>query len=270
MTDIRLAVINGTGPPGAPYDELMRTSFCHQLGAKLGTRSFYCRGPSLLGQEVRKEALEVYRWLRAAHEADPSVRLMAAGYSRGGSAAIMACERLERDGVAVDSLFLFDAVARHEFQGGTVIPANVRFSRHARRSLAADFVEKYEGTLERMRLIGGFQNPIRPMFGNTGLTWRGDGDHRPAQAFLGSHGAIGGVGWRYVAEDADCERRVAAWMNEHLRSRGVEAELEAFAPHREGAMTHPATLEKWLMHNLYHFALHGDDANLSGPSALAG
>ena len=40
---------------------------------------------------------------------------------------------------------LYDAVARDEFPGGKVIPANVGFSRHARRSLAADFVAKYRG-----------------------------------------------------------------------------------------------------------------------------
>ena len=92
----------------------------------------------------------MHRWLRRPRtDADPTSRLMLAGYSRGGSAAIMACEMLERDGVSVDSLFLFDAVARDEFPGGKVIPANVSFSRHARRSLAADFVAKYEGALAR-------------------------------------------------------------------------------------------------------------------------
>ncbi|HEY5106978.1 MAG TPA: hypothetical protein VII73_09445 [Caulobacteraceae bacterium] len=264
MAEIRLAMVNGTGPAGAIYDEVMQASFCHQLTQKLNTRSFYRRGPRLLGQEVKDEARAVYRWLKAANEQDPTIRLMVAGYSRGGSAAIMACEMLERDNIAVDSLFLFDAVARHEFAGGTVIPANVRFSRHARRCHAASFVEKYEGTLARGGLVGGFENPIRPMFGNTGLTWRGDGDHQPAEPFLGSHGALGGVGWRFVVEDKDCERQVAAWMNDHFAARGVEVALEAFSPKGESAVTHPSNLEKWLMHNVYHFALHGDDENLLG------
>jgi len=269
MTDIRLALINGTGPPGPSYEQIMANSFCYQLAQTLGATSFYRRGPKLLGQEVKNEARSAYKWLKAAHEDDPNTRLMLAGFSRGGSAAIMACEMLERDQIPVDSLFLFDAVARHEFSGGTVIPANVRFSRHARRCLAAGFVEKYEGTLSRLSLVGGFDNPIRPMFGNTGLTWRGDGDHQPAEAFVGSHGAMGGVGWRFVVEDNDCEREVAQWMGEHLARRGVEVALKAYSPQAEGAQTHPSALEKWLMHNIYHFALHGDDENLFGHAAQA-
>jgi hypothetical protein len=259
MIEIRLAVINGTGPPGPSYDNVMQTSYCFQLGKKLGSKSFYQRGPRMFGNEVRNEAVAVYRWLKAAHEEDPTTRLMLAGYSRGGSAAIIACEMLEADGIPVDSLFLFDAVARHKFPGGAVIPANVKFSRHARRSLSADFVEKYEGTLRSISLLGGMQNPVRPTFGNVGLTWRGDGDHAPAQAFIGSHGAIGGVGWGFVNEDSNCEREVAEWMNEHLKFRGVEVTLDAFAPNRNAKPTHPSNLERWLTHNIYQFVEEHDE-----------
>jgi hypothetical protein len=260
MSDIRLALVNGTGPPGPAYDDIMKTSFCYQLGQKLGARSFYLRGPKLFGHEVKNEADAIYQWLKAAYEEDSRLRLMLAGYSRGGSAAIMACEMLERDGIPVDSLFLFDAVARHNFKGGSVIPANVRFSRHARRCLTAAFVEKYEG---HIGLIGGFQNPIRPLFGNVGLTWRGDGDHRPAEAFFGSHGALGGVGWRVVVEDSECEHAVAAWMSEQFESRGVEVALDAFAPRAETVMTHPSHLEKWLTHNIYQFVVEHDEPHLA-------
>jgi hypothetical protein len=242
----------------------MRSSFCFQLGAQLGARSFYLRGPSLFGTEVREEARRAYHWLKAAHDEDPARRLMLAGYSRGGSAAIMACELLEHDRIPVDSLFLFDAVARHEFPGGTVIPANVKFSRHARRSLAADFVERYEGTVKGINLIGGFSNPARPLFGNVGLHWRGEGDHQPAERFLGSHGAVGGVGWRFVVEDAACERDVASWMNRHLIARGVDVSLSAYEPTGDAVrLTHPSHLEKWLTHNIYQFVLHHDEPHLA-------
>jgi hypothetical protein len=261
MTDIRLALVNGTGPNGPAYDDIMQASFCYQLGSKLGgSKSFYLRGPNLFGQEVREEARAVYRWLKAAHDEDPTVRLMLAGYSRGGSAAIMACEMLAHDQIAVDSLFLFDAVARHEFPGGNIIPANVRFSRHARRSLAADFVERYEGTLKRMKVLDG--NPIRPLFGNVGLRWQGDGDHQPAERFLGSHGALGGVGWRFVLEDSACETAVAAYMSEQLQSRGVDVVLEPYPPQGDAVATHPSHLERWLTHNLYQFVLHHDEPHL--------
>lgn len=264
MNDIRLALVNGTGPPGPAYDNIMKTSFVYQLGQTLGAKSFYQRGPKLFGHEVLDEAHAVYQWLKSAYEEDSSFRLMLAGYSRGGSAAMMACEMLERDDIPVDSLFLFDAVARHNFRGGVVIPANVRFSRHARRSLAEDFVEKYEG---HIGLIGGFQNPIRPLFGNVGLTWRGDGDHRPAETFFGSHGALGGVGWRVVVEDAECEQAVAGWMSENLRSGGVDVNLAAFAPKADAVMTHPSHLEKWLTHNLYQFVVPHDEPHLIDQAA---
>jgi hypothetical protein len=273
MAEIRLALINGTGPSGPLYDEVMRNSFCHQLGRKLGSRSFYLRGPSLLGLQVRAEAAAAHRWLKAAHDADPTSRLMLAGYSRGGSAAIMACEMLERDGVSVDSLFLFDAVARDEFSGGKVIPANVGFSRHARRSLEADFVAKYEGTLARVGMLGGFENPIRPLFGNVGLTWLGDGDHQPAECFMGSHGALGGIGWRFVVEDSDCEHAVARWMSGHMQSRGVDAALDAFAPAGAAKATAPDELEKWLTHNIYRFVLpesEPDQAVVAGDAPTIG
>ena len=261
MSEIRLALINGTGPPGPAYDEIMGASFCSQLGRKLHGKSFYLRGPKLFGHEVKNEAIAVYQWLKAAYEQDPDVRLMLAGYSRGGSAAIMACEMLERDGIPVDSLFLFDAVAKHTYHGGTVIPANVGYSRHARRSLAPDFVEKYEGTIHHLNLIHGMQNPIRPLFGNVGLSWRGDGDHQPAETFYGSHGAIGGVGWRFVAEDSHCENAVADWMSEHFADRGVEVRLEAFPPTKEA--THPTHLQQWLRHNIQQFHEHHDEPHLA-------
>ena len=54
---------------------------------------------------------------------------------------------------------------RDEFPGGKVIPADVGFSRHARRSLAADFVAKYRGALHGVGLLGGFENPIRQSVG---------------------------------------------------------------------------------------------------------
>lgn len=259
---IRLAVIDGTGPRGQLYDQRMGASFCRQLGRSLGDAAFYQRGPELLGNEVLSEADAARRWLKAQYAGDPEARLMLAGYSRGGSAAIMAAEMLERDGIEVDSLFLFDAVARHRFHRGHVIPANVRFSRHARRCQNLDFVEKYEGTLTRLRGLGGVENPIRPLFGNTGLTWRGRGDHQPAEVFVGSHGAMGGVGWKVVVEDNACEHQVADWMNGHLAERGVDIALIPIAPIAASPETAPWAFEKWLMDNIYHFTLHAIDRDM--------
>ncbi len=259
MPGIKMAIIDGTGEADkAKYEASMTNSFCRQLGDKLGPLANYERGPASLGTDVLGEATRASRFLfgtwrqdeaarlnRAGHgrmmtaammaaetlfdanTKDQDTRLMLAGYSRGGSAAIMAAQMLDKLGVPVDSLFLFDAVARHMFPGGEIIPANVRFSRHARRCQDVELVLRYEGTISE---FGDTSNPMRPSFGNTGLQWKGDGDHEIATEFVGSHGALGGVGWPFVDEDKGCQEKVAVWMNGHLHARGVPASLVAVKP----------------------------------------
>ena len=233
-----MAIIDGTGPgDGKEYADSMKYSFCRQLGNALEPHLLgkYWRGPSASGSQVKDEAYTAFDYLYQIHKANPATRLMLAGYSRGGSAAIMAAELLEKKcQIPVDSLFLFDAVARHVFKGGEVIPANVQFSRHARRDLRTRLVLKYEGTFSDVEVKGvamtNASNPMRPTFGNTGLTWRGNGDHQPAVPFAGSHGALGGVGWGFVTEDEQCQLQVAEYMNEQLKSRGVWHGLKSVRP----------------------------------------
>lgn len=233
-----LAIIDGTGPGNDfDYASSMKFSFCRQLGNAVEStgNGRYWRGPGPVGSEVEQEANAAYKYLLNARQADPNTKLMLAGYSRGGSAAIMAAELLERNGnVSVDSLFLFDAVARHLYSGGEIIPANVQFSCHARRDLQLRLVLKYEGTFSDVEVKGisltNSSNPMRPTFGNTGLTWKGNGEHQKAVAFAGSHGALGGVGWGFVQEDPLCQSQVAAYMNSQLEARGVWHELKSHPP----------------------------------------
>ena len=222
MPNIRLAVIDGTGVwNDADYEKGMHDSFCSQMARQLGADAYYQRGPSNDGTSVRRKAVSASEWLKS-HQ-NQAARLMLAGYSRGASAAIYAAEFLEENGTPVDSLFLFDAVARHVYPGGEVIPANVRYSRHARRSQDQAFVAKYEGS------IGFGQNPTRPSFGNTGTTFQGGGDHKAA-VFKGSHGALGGVGWKIVTEDAAAQEQVASWMNGAFADRKLPVSIRSFPP----------------------------------------
>ncbi len=222
---LRVAIVDGTGP-AAGYDKAMEKSFCHVLSKQLGgTVANYQRGPNSMGMETMAEAARAFGWCAAEYVRDPSAEIMLVGYSRGGSAVIMAAEQLEMIGVPVHSMFLFDPVARHIYPGGEVIPANVAFSRIARRDQSWSFVMKYEGTLSDSKKLGDSSNPCRPFFGNTGLTWRGFGDHRTPTVFKGSHGALGGVGWKFVTEDAACHAQVSAWMGQQMRSRGLMASL---------------------------------------------
>lgn len=251
VSDIYMAIIDGTGEADdAAYTKSMQHSFCRQLANRLGERhALYVRGPSAAGTETPACAQEAFTWLQRidACVLKSHRRLMLAGYSRGGSAAIMVAEMLAQRGIEVDSLFLFDAVARHASSGGEVIPANVRFSRHARRDQSLTFVLRYESTFSDLQdskvdVLGlanffAASNPTRPTFGNTGLTWYGDGDHQVATAFKGSHGALGGVGWSFVQEDTQCQEDVARFMNGHLAARNVPVKLVAVPP--EGPQAAP-------------------------------
>ena len=221
---IRMAIVDGTGP-ATGYDQAFARSFCHVLSLQLGSSADYQRGPNNAGMEVLPEAARAFGYCVREYKRDPEVQIMMAGYSRGGSAVIMAAEQLEGLGVPVHSMFLFDPVARHVYPGGEVIPSNVAFSRVARRDQSWEFVKKYEGTLSDSPRLGDSSNPCRPFFGNTGLNWRGTGDHRTPTVFKGSHGALGGVGWKFVTEDAPCQLQVSAWMGQQMASRGVHVDL---------------------------------------------
>jgi len=52
-------------------------------------------------------------------------RPVLAGYSRGGSAAMMAAQILNKLGLRVDAMLLFDPVARHASEGREIVPGNV-------------------------------------------------------------------------------------------------------------------------------------------------
>ncbi len=230
MGDFRVAVIDGTGAwRNATYASEMQHSFCSQIAAGARPDSQYWRGPSWDGLRVHSEATTAAAWLSDQRRGSrQAVRLFMAGYSRGASAAIMAAERLTAQGIWVDGLFLFDPVARHVFPGGEVIPSKVRFVRVARRSLDPGLVQAHEKNALTAHLP--VSNPMRPWFGTTGLSYQGDGDFK-SKEFRGSHGALGGVGWRKLGDlDAGCQQEVANWMTEALKSQGLMIDLVAFPP----------------------------------------
>jgi pimeloyl-ACP methyl ester carboxylesterase len=221
MSGLRVAVIDGTGEwSDDDYKTSMAHSFCSQIFGQEGSAKYW-RGPSNDGFSVRSKAHDVAEWLAGA---PLGCKFMLAGYSRGASAAIYAAELLKEKGREVHSLFLFDAVARHIFPGGEVIPSNVLFSRHAKRTDDPSFIAKYEGSIN---LGGG--NPARPWFGHTGVTHIGHGSHK-MRTFVGSHGALGGVGWKHVGEDARCQEQVAVWMTKRMTQRGLSVVLKSHAP----------------------------------------
>lgn len=238
MAAIAMGVIDGTGLLGHDaYATAMAHSFCKQLADKLSGSAYYQQGPYFDGTNDGLKAGRTVEWLKRRRAADPSVRIMLAGYSRGGASVMAAAEVLGWEGIAVDSLFLFDAVARHILLTGRSVPANVQYCRHAMRSQDAAFVRKYETYILDNKWTGSWASPFasnvtRPWFGNVGGEPGGCKNYQ-RHHFLGSHGALGGVGWKKVSEDDHAQKLVAGWMNAALAERGVPARLTSFAPSSE-------------------------------------
>ena len=102
MTKLKMAIIDGTGDADlSKYKADMKNSFCVQLERALKSDAYYQRGPSSAGLEVAAEAWRAARFLIDAYQQDKNTRLMLAGYSRGGSAAIMAAELLAAASIPV-------------------------------------------------------------------------------------------------------------------------------------------------------------------------
>ncbi len=229
---MKIAVIDGTGDYNdAKYHASMRNSFCRQLCDHLSGDARYERGPSDEGYRIAERGQRAADFLLAAKKATPNVKIALAGYSRGGSAVIIAAEILERSKTQVDAMFLLDPVARHLTRGGEIIPASVRQVWTARRSTDPALVAKYDNTIGPK--IGGSRfiahNPMRAFFGATGLSYCGTGTST-TRNFRGSHGALGGVGWKHVVEDVDCQLQVAAWMNLAFREAGLTATIQSYGP----------------------------------------
>ncbi|WP_213982448.1 hypothetical protein [Sphingomonas sp. dw_22] len=224
MDDYHIAIVDGTGAwDDADYAAAMKHSFCSQVRDQVGGSGDYQRGPSDDG----------YRMLERGHRAADFLamrggrNLMLAGYSRGGSAVILAAEALTRRNIRVAAMFLFDPVARHMSKGGEIIPANVERVWIARRRLDRDLVEKYDHTIGPLKLIA--HNPMRVFFGTTGDRYLGSGP-LVVESFRGSHGAVGGVGWTHVTEDAACQTAVATFMTNAFASVRLPVALQAYPP----------------------------------------
>lgn len=238
MPEFFFAIIDGTGEwNNDAYAKSMATSFCKQIDTALPNNAWYERGPSFEGYRMNERGVRAAEALRLAHDAGAK-RLFLAGYSRGAVAAIMAAEALKKAGLPVTGLFLFDPVARHLSEGGSVIPDNVGYVRIARRSFTPAMVKTYDfsinGDIPVIRIVPGadrifFANPLRTSFGFADVFYQGKGAFTDI-SFAGSHGALGGVGWRHVTEDADCVKRVATYMQQGLDAFQLPIKLKAPDP----------------------------------------
>ncbi len=181
--------IDGTGPGNeCKYQQMFANSFVRQTYEQFGRNSYYTRGPEAEGFQTKKRGAVAYeeamRHVSKANHTNKVVgtewdrpRIFLGGFSRGGAAVIHTCNLLEKEGVEVSGLFLFDAVDRTLFLHNVqTIPANVSHAWHALRSSKAN---------------------SRPEFGNCGLkkAERQGGGAAPlyTKEFYTTHGGVGGV-----------------------------------------------------------------------------
>ncbi len=219
-----MAIIDGTGAlDDDDYASEMAQSFCKQIGKTPASNAVvrYWRGPSLDGVSTGPKGIEAMEWLVKCRDAGAQ-KLFLAGYSRGGTSAVVAAQNLARRDIAVDGIFLFDPVDR-SLAMTFGLPKNVKMSRTAYRDTPKKLVDKYEDS------IGWGQNPMRPSFGNLDVTPGGPGDHILRKDFTGSHGALGGVGWSHVSEDSNCQASVAMFMNEGFLKLGLPFKIASIS-----------------------------------------
>jgi hypothetical protein len=183
-----LTCIDGSGPDDdAEYAATFAHSFLRQLDS-LTTQQphWWYRGPNMTGGHqvsLSSVAQQIRRQYDLETADDQPTQVFLAGYSRGAAGVVHVAYLLERMGIAVDGLFLLDAVDRSSAIGNSlpagnvdVVPRNVVATYHAMRSPLAE---------------------SRDSFSNTATSAAPPGSYRSAR-FLTTHGGMGGVPWGYA------------------------------------------------------------------------
>lgn len=170
--------IDGTGEvSNTAYGESFNESFVRRItrGSRIDEQNKrYLRGPiapggGLLGAIGQGHAFVLNRYRQSGGDS-----VLLTGFSRGAAGVIVVAERLQREGIQVTAMLLFDAVDRHIVIDAQWIPNNVVRVLHLRRDPRAR---------------------SRESFGNCGTNWS-----RPTvyeeRFFVCTHGAVGGTYWK--------------------------------------------------------------------------
>lgn len=167
--------IDGTGDLNSnDYRREMHNSFVSYILRSTRSRNKqYLRGPAALGLDMAWIAERGYRFIHLHRAAHPNEPILLTGYSRGGAGVIAVAQRLQRDGVQVAAMMLFDAVDRAIGIDTARIPDNVRNVMHARRN---------PNSLSRLS------------FDSCGTQWSASTQHT-SRHFMCTHGGVGGVPW---------------------------------------------------------------------------
>ncbi|HWE99254.1 MAG TPA: hypothetical protein VG248_05610 [Caulobacteraceae bacterium] len=229
-------IIDGTGPSSdGDYAHAMEGGFCSQIWNQYasGPSGNYQRGPSGSGSGLANAVNAILTDMAALPD---ETKIVLVGYSRGALGCVMAARSLKssQPQKTIEAALLFDPVDRYLAGGwgsGNPVPPNVRHSFRLFRSYGKVLEKAFDGTMSDfgygMNRIAK-ANPFRPSFGNTaldvepgpGFAWK----NHETRSYICSHGAMGGVGYRWVnwgggsdlAAEADICRDVKRWFGQTL------------------------------------------------------
>ncbi|MEY1556981.1 hypothetical protein AB3Y40_15230 [Yoonia sp. R2331] len=207
--------IDGTGPDdNDTYKTDFQSSHVRQLFEQWHTPlAGYLRGPRWHGTGTPAKSKQGLDWVveqwekqqklatvRSALSAKPT-RIFLSGYSRGGAAVIELAYNLNKKGIPVHCMMLFDAVDRSPLENCDTISKNVAMVYHALRDPKAG---------------------SRESFGNCGLKHPSKG--LPVfRKFFCTHGGVGGCPWDKAGKSGKIEEMstkakigAVAAMGKHL------------------------------------------------------
>ena len=137
--------IDGTGEqvlPGfgrnAKYDASFEKSHVKTICNDAGTKAQYNRGPLVLGGGLHAAVITGRSFIESERSRKGSSEpILLTGFSRGGLGVLLIARDLERKGIPVEAMLLFDAIDMYMFDSVEKVPSNVRNVWHARSDPAA-------------------------------------------------------------------------------------------------------------------------------------
>ena len=182
------AGIDGTGDYNDKvYERDFATSFVNDFTKQIRgntSKGKYIRGPGNWGFSTDNKARELYNIVKelflSYYEDGKYLKIMLAGYSRGGVAVCYVANLLNKDNIPVHGLFLFDPVGRTTTLSGndTTIPKNVSYVYRTQRDS---------------------KSGSRESFG-TDCTKYWNGSSVDTNKFITTHGGMGGCPWGSAGE----------------------------------------------------------------------
>lgn len=173
--------IDGTGSevlPGktrdAAYDLAFQNSFVRRICQKGGADALYNRGPVALGGSLLDAINTGRRHVQDKLKLKPATPVLLTGYSRGAAGVVSLAADLNRAGIPVLALMLFDCVDRHLAIDAETIPGNVAFVRHVLRDP---------------------DTSSRESFGNDGRLYTKNKTQYEEKFYMCTHGGMGGTPW---------------------------------------------------------------------------